>query len=99
MACSQELAAANGLPFLETSALKGKNVEDAFRKVLSSIYKSANAKLYDQDHGVEPELDGKKINLREWEDSQAPAYWTSSCCDVCARLLGGQAPSQRQKQV
>ena len=42
----QALAEAEKLPFLETSALKNVNVEEAFMQILGEIYTAATRKLF-----------------------------------------------------
>jgi len=44
----QALAEAEKLPFLETSALKNVNVEEAFMVILGDIYAAATRKIFTQ---------------------------------------------------
>ena len=96
----QAFAAAHGLPFLEASALKGKNIEECFRKVLTQIHKTTSSRMLSKDN-EEPEdrFQGQKIDLQAQADGPDKRGWASSCCNICSRLFGGSSEAQKPKSI
>jgi hypothetical protein len=85
----QALAEAEKLPFLETSALKNVNVEEAFTVILSDIYKAATRKIFAEDDLVEKDLGGTRIELNGNKELQRPGLWSYSCCGTITKFLTG----------
>lgn len=86
---AQALAEAEKLPFLETSALKNVNVEEAFTVILSDIYKAATRKIFAEDDLVEKDLGGTRIELNGNKELQRPGLWSYSCCGTITKFLTG----------
>jgi len=73
-------SAANGISFIETSALDATNVDAAFRSILSEIYKLGSKKALDKGPttGFSP-LPNQTIVINPGAD-EAPPTEKSKCC-------------------
>jgi len=74
---SKQFSAENGLSFVETSALDSSNVELAFQRILTEIYRIvSNKALESSSDGIRP-TDGQTITVTPTADG---TRITSSCC-------------------
>ncbi|KAJ3060643.1 hypothetical protein HDU98_003429 [Podochytrium sp. JEL0797] len=74
---AKNYAAENGLTFIETSALDASNVEPAFQKILTEIYRvTANNALKAGESGIKGPSAGQAIKL----DASAPAAKAGGGC-------------------
>ncbi|KAH7387432.1 hypothetical protein KP509_16G022800 [Ceratopteris richardii] len=77
---SQNFAENEGLYFMETSALESTNVENAFKQVLTQIYRVVSKKALDigEDHAAVPSQ-GQTIHVNS---NDATATKKVGCCSV-----------------
>ena len=69
-----------GMPFIETSALKNKNVGEAFQQVLEEIYRVVNVKtLRNEGGGVAAPTQGTAIKLDQGNGTPAVGK-SGGCC-------------------
>lgn len=90
---AQILAESESLHFLETSALRNVNVEQAFTLLLTDIYTAAAKKLFASEDSEEKDLDGSRIELGREEKQGGLFYW--SCCGAVTRMLSSKAPEKK----
>ncbi|RZC63287.1 hypothetical protein C5167_025029 [Papaver somniferum] len=72
----KSLAEAEGLFFMETSALDSTNVRTAFEMVIKEIYNNVSRKVLNSD-AYKAELSTKSVSLIEEKSKQTQGY---SCC-------------------
>lgn len=92
--CLQALAEAEKLHFLETSALKNVNVEQAFTILLTDIYSVATRKLFAAQGTDEKDLEGSKVDLGGNNGQRCDGIWSWSCCGAVSRLIGGKGSAK-----
>ena len=85
---AQILAESEKLHFLETSALKNVNVEQAFTVLLTDIYKAATQKTFAPKGWSEKDLDGTRIELTPEGGQQRGGLCSWSCCGAVMRMIG-----------
>jgi len=72
-------AEANNLAFIETSALDSTGVDEAFRQILTEIYRLMSRKAMEANGGEKPKnLQGKKIAVSQ-DNTKKPAQ-NNGCC-------------------
>mmetsp|Transcript_17761 Transcript_17761/g.25611 ORF Transcript_17761/g.25611 Transcript_17761/m.25611 type:complete len:130 (-) Transcript_17761:1992-2381(-) len=70
----------NKLSFIETSALEATNVEDAFGRILTEIYRLVSQQQLEKGStGFQPPSEGEKITLKNPADEPKKKS-SSSCC-------------------
>jgi len=74
---AKQFAAENGLSFIETSALDSSNVELAFQKILTEIYRIVSNKALESSADVIRPTGGSAINVA---DTSADAGKGGGCC-------------------
>ena len=72
-------SARHGLSFIETSALDATNVENAFRSILSEIYKLGSKKTLEKGTGGNLTADNTRTIIIE-PSSEDPKVEKSKCC-------------------
>ena len=90
----QALAESEKLQFLETSALKNVNIEQAFTMLLTDIYSTATRKIFASQGSNEKDLDGSKIELTGDGEGSTQGIWSWSCCGAVTRLLRPKADAK-----
>lgn len=73
------LAEAEGLFFIETSALDSTNVKTAFEIVIKEIYGNISRKVLNSDSS-KPEVSLNRVSLTDGADDQKKATGKFSCC-------------------
>jgi len=73
----KSLAEAEGLFFMETSALDSTNVEAAFEVVIREIYNNISRKVINSD-SYKAELSGNRVSLVNGDSSKQSQMF--SCC-------------------
>ena len=91
----QAFAEAEKIRFLETSALKNVNVEQAFSSLLTDIYGAATRKIFAAQYSDDKDLNGTKIELDTNSTGQRSGLCSWSCCGAVSRLMGATAPSKQ----
>ncbi|KAJ8903984.1 hypothetical protein NDN08_000514 [Rhodosorus marinus] len=72
----------NKLSFIETSALEATNVEDAFSRILTEIYRLVSQQQLEKGGtGFQPPAEGEKITLKNPADEPKKKS-SSSCCST-----------------
>ena len=74
---AKQFAAENGLSFIETSALDSSNVELAFQKILTEIYRIVSNRALESSADVIRPTGGETINVAA---SQPDAKAAGGCC-------------------
>lgn len=73
-------AEANNLAFIETSALDSTGVDEAFRQILTEIYRLMSRKAMEANGGDKPKnLQGKKIAVSQ-DNAKKPQPNGGKCC-------------------
>ncbi|XP_065867041.1 ras-related protein RABA5d-like [Euphorbia lathyris] len=75
----KSLAEAEGLFFMETSALDSTNVKKAFELVIRDIYNNVSRKVLNSDT-YKAELSINRVTLVNNDGSKQPQSYLSSCC-------------------
>ena len=78
---AKEYAQKNGLLYMETSALDGNNVEDAFQEIIASIYRTTSRTAVDGGAEVVVDRPGEseKLDIRKPEQPEAAAANGCKC--------------------
>lgn len=84
----QALAESEKLHFLETSALKNVNVEQAFTVLLTEIYNAAAKKTFAPKGWNDKDLDGTRIELTSEGGQERGGLFSWSCCGAVMRMIG-----------
>lgn len=75
---AKSYATENQLSFIETSALDGGNVESAFQKILTEIYRIVSSKALESEKNSSAPGRGETITIQATSDSNKPK--PSGCC-------------------
>lgn len=86
----QALAEAEKLQFMETSALKNINVDQAFNALLTDIYTAATRKTFSPEGWSEKDFDGSRIELTGEKEQGRGGLCSWSCCGAVMRMIGAK---------
>jgi len=76
---AQEYAQKNSLLYMETSALDGGNVEEAFQQIITTIYHLTSRPAVEGGEAVVQKEGGEKIDIRQQKSDDAKAAGGCKC--------------------